>query len=81
MPPKWDREAATAASNHLFEVKTKDPVMLDTDKATLFHHHVAQLLFLCKRARPDIQTTVAFLCTRAKGPDTDNYKKLGRVIK
>jgi hypothetical protein len=38
-------------------------------------------LFLCKRARPDIQTAVAFLTTRVKRPDTDDYKKLTRVIK
>jgi hypothetical protein len=81
MPLEWDGEAATAAANHLFEVNTKDPIMLNEDKAAMFHHHVAQLLFLCKHARPDIQMAVAFLCTRVKGPDNDDYKKLGRVIK
>jgi hypothetical protein len=45
-----DREAATAAANHLFEVNEKDPIMLSEDKAILFHHHVAKMLFLCKRA-------------------------------
>jgi hypothetical protein len=55
--------------------------MLDKAQADMFHHNVAKLLFLCKRARPDIQTAVAFLCTRVKGPDTDDYKKLARVIK
>ena len=34
--------------------------------ADMFHHNVAKLLFLCKRAQPDIQTSVAFLCTRVK---------------
>jgi hypothetical protein len=81
MPPEFDGEAATAAANHPFEVNSKDPTMLDEEKATMFHHNVAKLLFLCKRARPDTQTAVAFLCTRVKGPDTDDYKKLGRVIK
>jgi hypothetical protein len=80
-PAEWDEEAATAAVNHLFEVNTKDPVMLDEDKVTMFYHHMVQILFLCKRARPDIQTAVVFLCTRVKGPDNDDYKKLGRVIK
>ena len=36
---------------------------------------------LCKRARPDIQTAVAFLCTRVKCPDVDDYRKLTRVMK
>ena len=46
-----------------------------------FHHNVAKLLFLCKRAQPDIQTAVAFLSTHVKQPDCDDYKKLGRVMK
>ena len=33
------------------------------------------------RARPDIQLSVSFLCTRVRGPDTDDYKKLARVMK
>ena len=47
----------------------------------MFHHNVAKLLFLCKRARPDLQTEVAFLCTRVKAPDKDDYKKLTRLVK
>ena len=42
---------------------------------------MAKLLFLCKRARPDIQTAVSFLCKRVKAPDNDDYKKLTRVMK
>jgi hypothetical protein len=41
----------------------------------------AKLLFLGKRAHPDIQTAITFLTTRVKRPDKDDYKKLGRVIK
>jgi hypothetical protein len=76
-----DGEGATPAANRLFEVNETDPVILDELTSVLFHHHVAKLLFLCKRARPDIQTAVAFLCTRVKGPDTDDYKKLTRVVR
>ena len=47
----------------------------------MFHHNTAKLLFLCKRARPDIQPPVAFLCTRVQEPDQDDYKKLARVMK
>ena len=81
LPADMDGESATPASNHLFEVNDEDPVPLDKEKAEMFHHYVAKLLFLCKRARPDIQTAVAFLCTRVKGPDMDDYKKLARVMK
>jgi hypothetical protein len=47
----------------------------------MFHHNVTKLLFLSKRARPDIQTAVAFLCTRVREPDTDDYKKLMRCMR
>ena len=50
-------------------------------KPCFFHHNVAKLLFLCKRARPDIQTAVAFLSTRVQHPDRDEYKKLGQAMK
>ena len=80
-PADMSGEAATPAANHLFEVNSHSPTLLDKDKSDLFHHITAKLLFLCKRARPDIQTAVAFLCTRVKAPDVDDYKKLARVIK
>jgi hypothetical protein len=48
MPSDMDGEAPTPASNHLFQVNEKDPVMLDDDTATMFHHNVAKLLFLSK---------------------------------
>ena len=41
---------------------------------------MAKCLFLCKRARPDIQTAVSFLCTRVKCPDEDDWKKLKRMF-
>jgi hypothetical protein len=72
--------APTPASNHLFNVN-ENGVPLDTETSDLFHHNTAKLLFLCKRARPDLQTAIAFLCTRVKAPDADDYKKLHRVMK
>ena len=76
-----DGESATPAANHLFQVNELGAEPLGNEKATMFHHNVAKLLFLCKRARPDIQTAVAFLCTRVKSPDVDDYKKLCRVMR
>jgi hypothetical protein len=34
-----------------------------------------------KRARPDLQLAVAFLTTQVKNPNTDDYKKLARVMR
>jgi hypothetical protein len=53
---------------------------LDVKTAELFHTQVAKLLYLCKRARPDIHTAVAFLTTRVIKPDVDDYGKLRRVM-
>jgi hypothetical protein len=80
LPTDMDGEAATAAGPHLFEVNLKAEPLGEED-ATMFHHNVAKLLFVCKRARPDTQTAVAFLSTRVKGPDVDDYKKLTRVMR
>jgi hypothetical protein len=81
VPSDMDGISPTPAGNYLFNVNNTNPVHLNKDEAELFHHVVAQLLFLCKRARPDIQTAVSFLCTRVQAPDCDDYKKLARVIK
>ena len=57
-----------------------DSLSLSPKDAKLFHQHVARLLFASKRARPNIQICVAFLCTRVKTPNKHDYKQLGRVI-
>ena len=72
--------ATTPAADHLFKINDT-PTHLTDEAAMLFHHNVAKLLFLCKRARPDLQTAVAFLSTRVKQPDHDDYKKLARAMK
>ncbi len=41
----------------------------------------AKLLFLAKQGRRDIQVVIAFLTTRFKSPEKDDYKKLARVIR
>ena len=41
---------------------------------------MAQLLYLSNRACPDTQTSVFFLCTRVRGPATDDCNNLARVI-
>jgi hypothetical protein len=72
--------ATTPADKNLFEVR-ENVATLNTDDAELLHAMVAKLLFLCKPGRPDLQTAIAFLCTRVQAPTTDDQLKLGRVIK
>lgn len=73
------RIVTSPAANHLFTVDLH-ATLLDMRQSDLFHSVTAKLLFLCKRARPDIQTGVAFLCTRVIRPDADDGKKLCRVL-
>ena len=80
LPDNMGGVATTPDAEHLFKVN-QTPTYLDEKDAMFFHHNVAKLLFLCKRARPDIQTAVAFLSTRVQHPDRDDYKKLGRTMK
>ena len=65
------------AGDNLFKVREdEDRELLSKEMAKKFHCTVAQLLFLCKRARPDIKTLVFFLTTRVRQPDKDDWGKL-----
>jgi hypothetical protein len=79
-PPEMDGLAVTPAASNLFTVR-KDAEKLDNERAETYHHITAQLLYLCQRARPDLQPTVAFLTTRVTQPDIDDWKKLTRCIR
>jgi hypothetical protein len=80
VPTDMDGTATTPAALHLFKVDeaAKD---LTQERSEMFHSITAKLLFLCKRARPDIQTPIAFLCTRVLKPNDGDYSKLRRVVK
>ena len=73
--PEDMKESATPAAHHLFDI-SEDATKLSKACADLFHHFVAQLLYISKRDRPDIQIAVSFLCTIVRGPDTDDYNNL-----
>jgi hypothetical protein len=78
LPEEMNGEAATPAANHLFDVDDDSPKVEESTQ--FFHTYIAKALFLCKHARPDLQTTVAFLCTRVKSCNEDDYKKLTRML-
>jgi hypothetical protein len=78
-PSEMDGIAVTPAGPNLFTVKA-DEIKLDDEDADVFHRLTAKLLYLCKRARPDLQPTVAYLTTRVTQPNVDDWKKLTRGI-
>jgi hypothetical protein len=76
---EFDGEAPTPAANHLFNMDENSP-KVDEERAQFFHKCVAKTLFICKRARPDLQTAVAFPCKRVKECQEDDHKKLKRML-
>jgi hypothetical protein len=75
-------KGVTPAADYLFTIQDKKETRpLEQERRTAFHHTVAQLLFMSTRSSWDIQTAVAFLTTRVKAPDEDDWGKLKRVLK
>ena len=70
---------ASAAPENLFKVDA-DCVKLETSKAVQFHNLVAKTLYATKRARPDTSTAVAFLTTRVREPDKDDWSKMVHMM-
>jgi hypothetical protein len=62
----------TAAPDNLFIVN-EECKKLATEVAASFHTVVAKLLYVSKRARPDISLSVAFLTTRVRSPDIEDW--------
>jgi hypothetical protein len=54
--------AVTPAAVNLFTV-WKGAEKLDDSCAEMYHHLMAKLVYICKCAHPDLQTTVSFLTT------------------
>ena len=59
----------------------KDSKQLIDTKGEFFHLVVANLLFIMKRSRPDLDTDVSFLTLRVSKSDVDNRGKLRRILK
>ena len=76
----FDGEDVTPAVSDLFQVDEAYR-KLDTLTADMFHCFVARFLYVAKRARPDLQVSVAFLCKRVKAPNVGDWKKLGRLVR
>jgi len=73
-PPSW-KDWQKPQRLATYSTQTQDVKSNAKEQGQLFHHLVAKLLYLSKCMRHDIQTAVAFLCTRVREPDTDDYKK------
>jgi hypothetical protein len=72
-------EASSPAARHLMMVN-ENATKLNQKQKEIFQSVTAKLLYLEKRARPNIEPVVAFLCTRVRDADEDDWKKLRRVL-
>ena len=73
-------KVASPWNENLFKVDETSP-SLPAKKAEQYHTFTAQGLFICKRGRPDISPAIAYLTTRVKNPNQDDWNKLVRMMK
>jgi hypothetical protein len=53
---------------------------LEDDEKRTFNALVAKLLYLAKRARPNVIMVISFLCMRVKAPTIDDWRKLEHLL-
>ncbi len=53
---------------------------LDQARAKAFHNITVKGIYVAKRARPDISLSIAFLTTRVKGPDIDDWHMICHLV-
>jgi hypothetical protein len=80
-PEAITKTSCTPQTEYLFKVRDSDEAeYLSEEIVRAFHSTVASLLFISSRVRRYIQTAVAFLTTRVKKPDTNDWGKVKRVL-
>ena len=68
------------AYKDLFETYDDKAEDLDKGRSETFHRVVAKLLFITKRARPDIETAMSYLTTRVSKSNIRDWYKLKRLL-
>ena len=76
---KIEGRVSSPASKYLMDVNANS-TPLPEHQADEFHSVTAKLLYLEKRARPDIEVAVSFLTTRVITPNESDWNKLKRVL-
>jgi hypothetical protein len=70
---------ASLGTKETFVANDEVQELQESDRV-FFHSTVAKLLYLSKRARPDILTVVTYLCTRVQNATVEDERKLARVL-
>jgi histone deacetylase 1/2 len=69
----------TPATRDLFKIGESE--LINDEMREFYHSTVARLLYLAKRARPDLLLAISYLAKRVQQPNEQDYSKLERVIK
>jgi hypothetical protein len=78
-PEKVKASASSPAKSDLMTVnQMSEP--LDKERSEIFHSLVMKLMYVSQRARIDIVTAIAFLCTRVSKSTEQDWEKLKRVL-
>jgi hypothetical protein len=67
---------ASPGTKNMFTVESNSKVLSEEVRKG-FHSKTSKLLYLAKRARPDILTAVTFLCTRVQAATEEDRRKTG----
>ena len=78
-PGELRKQCNTPARTDLFTVK-RHSNPLPKDQADTFRSIVMKIMYLGQRCRLDLQTALAFLCTRVDKPTEEDWEKLRRLI-
>jgi hypothetical protein len=78
-PYKVKSIKTTPWTKKLFKVDNESK-KLDEERKGIFHTFVMKAMFLCKRARTNINPVIGFLSSRVTGPNEGDWKKLLKVL-
>ncbi len=74
------RCAKTSAAPDNLLVVNEDCKKLSGEAAAAFHTIVAKALYVNKRPRPDVSLAIAFLTTRVRSPNIEDWEKLCHLM-
>jgi hypothetical protein len=74
-----EKSVTSPATRDLFQVDESSEALNDARRET-FHSVTAQLLYTAMRARPDVELSIAFLCTRVTKSTEQDWGKLKRAL-
>lgn len=78
-PEKLESVSCPWSAEKLFKVNETSP-LLKEPRWLQFHTFVMKCMFLCKRARQDIQPAITFLFSRTSKSTENDWRKLVRVM-